>query len=389
MGGTGISAYAALTLLVLLVAAEALVALAVRSEIGRALRSVRDHGAAVEARIRGVLRFAALVAWGAATLAGYGLLQPLTKWIGETLERHIEVGSLDISIGAIVLAIAIVVGTVIFVRITRFVLELDMLPRMKLEPGVDGAISGLTRYILFSAGLLVALAALGIDASQIALVAGALGVGVGFGLQGIVANVIAGIVLMLERPVRLGDFIEVGPLVGKVERIGLRSSTVRALDGAEVIVPNESLISREVVNWTLSDLKRRLEVKVGVAYGTDPKRVLAILHEVATEQRGVLRGPAPEAVFVGFGESSLDFALQFWTEDFADSKRLQSRLGLEVHDALVAAGIEIPFPQRDIHVKTMSAPGLVASPPATRSSPREPVSSPPAPREGPGEGTGR
>jgi small-conductance mechanosensitive channel len=235
-------------------------------------------------------------------------------------------------------------------RLVRFFLEQDVLPRLALEPGVDGAISGLTRYVLGGSGLLLALGALGIDASQIALVAGALGVGIGFGLQGIVANFIAGIVLMLERPVRLGDFIEVGSLVGSVERIGLRSSTVKGLDGAEVIVPNESLISREVVNWTLSDRRRRVEVKVGVAYGTDPHRVIEILRRVATEHRDPAVGVDVEVLFRAFGESSLDFSLEFWARSFAASIELKSEIGLAVHDALVAAGIEIPFPQRDVRI---------------------------------------
>jgi len=148
--------------------------------------------------------------------------------------------------------------------------------------------------------------------------------------------------------------IEVGPLVGQVTRIGLRSSTVRAHDGAEVIVPNESLISREVVNWTLSDRKRRVEVRVGVAYGTDPHRVLEILQTVAEAHHEVSKDAIPpRAAFMAFGESSLDFALQFWTSDFGEAGRIRSEVGLRVHDALTEAGIEIPFPQRDLHVKSL------------------------------------
>jgi small-conductance mechanosensitive channel len=232
-----------------------------------------------------------------------------------------------------------------------------VLPRLSLEPGVDGAISGLTRYAIGGSGLLLSLAWLGIDAEQIALVAGALGVGIGFGLQGIVANFIAGIVLMLERPVRLGDFVEVGPLVGRVERIGLRSSTVKALDGAEVIVPNESLISREVINWTLSDRKRRVEVKVGVAYGSDPRQVHRILEKVAMEHEGVVQFESSRTLFDGFGESSLDFSLQFWAGSYEDGVRLKSEVALAVHDALKDANIEIPFPQRDIRILSMPKPG--------------------------------
>jgi potassium efflux system protein len=353
MRGTGFSVYSGLVIVAAIAIAQSMLDLAIRSETGRRLRSFRDHGALIHGRALRLFTFLAAAGWLASTLAAYGLAQPISKWFEETLEHRWEIGSLTISIGAIAVALAILIFTVVLARLIRFVLETDVLPRMKLEPGVDGAISGLTRYILVAIGLLLALASMGIDSSQIAIVAGALGVGVGFGLQGIVANVIAGIVLMLERPVRLGDFIEVGQLVGRVDRIGLRSSTVRALDGAEVIVPNESLIGREVVNWTLSDRKRRVTVNIGVAYGTDPERVLRILSEATESHADVLGGVPPVVAFEGFGASSLDFVVQFWTADFADAQRLKSEVGILVNRALTAAKIEIPFPQSDVHVRSL------------------------------------
>jgi small-conductance mechanosensitive channel len=235
-----------------------------------------------------------------------------------------------------------------------------VLPRLSLEPGVDGAIAGLSRYVLFGTGLILALGTLGIDASQIALVAGALGVGVGFGLQSIVANFIAGIVLMLERPVRLGDRIEVGALAGRVERIGLRSSTVRGDDGAEVIVPNEALISREVVNWTLSDRKRRVQLAVGVAYGSDPREVLDVVMQAVLAHPEVLtkaKGASDPAVqFTAFGPSSLDFVVKFWAFADESENRLRGEVGIRVLDALTAANIEIPFPQQDVRVVSLPAP---------------------------------
>ena len=348
--GVGYSVYTALALAGAVAVSEAIVDRIVVSGTGRRLRAFREHSVLVRTNTLRAMTLAGALAWLVSTLEGFGLWGPFSTWARKMLRDGHDIGSLEISVGAVLGAVGILVGTNLVLRLVRFVLEQDVLPRVDLEPGVDGAISGLTRYVLGGTGLLFALAFLGIDASQIALVAGALGVGIGFGLQGIVANFIAGIVLMLERPVRLGDFIEVGSLVGSVERIGLRSSTVKALDGAEVIVPNESLISREVVNWTLSDRKRRVEVKVGVAYGTDPHRVIEILRRVAIEHRDATVGIEPEVLFDAFGESSLDFTLQFWAKSFADSIELKSEVGLAVHDALVAAGIEIPFPQRDVHI---------------------------------------
>ncbi|MDQ3036938.1 MAG: mechanosensitive ion channel, partial [Myxococcota bacterium] len=367
MRGTAFSVYSGLAIVATVLIAQSMLDLAIRSDVGRRLHTVRDHGVLIHRRALRWLTIGGGLVWAGATLAGYGLLTPLSKWTEETLEHRWHVGTLEISIGAIGLGVLIIVLTVALTRLVRFVLEIDVLPRMRLEPGVDGAISGMTRYAIFAIGLLLALASMGIDASQLALIAGALGVGIGFGLQGIVANFIAGLVLMLERPVRLGDFIEVGPLVGRVDRIGLRSSTVRAFDGAEVIVPNESLISREVVNWTLSDRQRRVEVKVGVAYGTDPQRVISVIRAVADTHVTAVGGTEPNALFVGFGDSSLDFVLQFWTADFADAIRLRSEIGLRVHDALAEAGIEIPFPQRDIHVKSL--PEQLTTPVAPLSAP--------------------
>lgn len=353
MRGTAFSIYAALTVIGAMAVLRGLLELVTRSSSEYRLRSLREHGALIRARTERLLSIAGMALWVAATLDGYDLLTPISKSLEEFLERTWEVGSVHVSFGGVGRALLIFGATMVLTRFVRFVLEVDVLPALRLEPGVDGAISGLTSYVVFAAGLLLTLASLGIDASQIALVAGALGVGIGFGLQGIVANMIAGLVLMLERPVRLGDFIEVGPLVGRVERIGLRSSTVRAFDGAEVIVPNESLISRELVNWTLSDRKRRVQIKIGVAYGTDPKRAMEIIKGVADTHVGKVGDAAPNANFEGFGESSLDFTLEFWTADYVDARQLRSDIGLKLHEALAEAGIEIPFPQRDLHIKSV------------------------------------
>jgi small-conductance mechanosensitive channel len=353
MRGAGGSVHGALVLCGCATVAEAVIVRFARSPAGRWSRAIALHGELVQRRAIGLVRVGAALTWAWGTLEAFELSAALSEWANDVVSVEWRVGTLALSVGAVGLSLFLLAATVLLARIVRFVLEVDVLPRLALEPGIDGAISGLSRYVIVGIGLLLAMASLGIDASHIALVAGALGVGIGFGLQHLVANVIAGVVLMLERPVRLGDFIEVGALVGRVDRIGLRSSTVRGLDGAEVIVPNESLLSREVVNWTLSDRKRRVEVRVGVAYGTDLQRTLEVLRGVAAANSEVLRG---QVLFEGFGDSSLDFVLQFWAPDFAEAVRLKSVVGLQVHDALAEAGIEIPFPQRDVRVISMPSP---------------------------------
>ena len=361
--GTAFALGATLSLFTALVLLDALVALGMETPLARRSNGVRLHHPLISQRLHRGLSIALSLAWAVLVLGGYGLATPFFSWLDDALQAHGQFGSLDLSAGAVLGASLVLGASWIVTRFVLFVLELDLLPRVPLEPGVGGAIAGLTRYILFAIGLILSLATLGIDASQIALVAGALGVGVGFGLQGIVANFIAGLVLMLERPVRIGDRIEVGTLTGRVERIGLRSSTVRGEDGAEVIVPNETLIGREVVNWTLSDRKRRVQIDVGVAYGTDPRRVIEVVLAAVRSHTGVLTketgGSDPSVRFTAFGPSSLDFAVGFWTAEHDQATALKSEVGILVLDALVKAGIEIPFPQQDVRVVGLPAPAAV------------------------------
>jgi len=204
-------------------------------------------------------------------------------------------------------------------------------------------------------GFALALSAAGMDFSRVALFAGAFSVGLGFGLQTVVNNFVSGLILLFERPIQIGDMIEVGELRGEVRRIGARSSTVRTFDGAEVIVPNANLISEPVVNWTLSDRRRRLDLEVGVAYGTDPEIVLDLLRGAAEANSSVLDTPAPEALFLGFGDSSLNFRLRVWIPRFEESYTIRSEMGVAINAALRNAAIPIPFPQRDLHVRSVES----------------------------------
>jgi len=186
---------------------------------------------------------------------------------------------------------------------------------------------------------------------RVALLLSALGVGIGFGLQNVVNNFVSGVILLFERPVRVGDRLQLDELFGDVTTIGIRASTVRTVDGADVIVPNGDFISTRVTNWTFADRKRRIILPVGVAYGTPPRRVLELLAEVAHAQPAVLAEPAPDVLFRGFGDSSLDFEIRVFTEE--DWIRVMSDLAVATAEALEAAGITIPFPQRDLHLRNI------------------------------------
>jgi small-conductance mechanosensitive channel len=187
--------------------------------------------------------------------------------------------------------------------------------------------------------------------TNLSIVLGAFSVGIGFGLQNIFNNMVSGLILAFERPINVGDVVQVGELMGTVRSIGLRASTIKSFDGAEVIVPNGNLMSNEMINWTLSDSFRRMDIRVGVAYGTDPERVLEIMMQIAGEHAGVRKKPAPSAFFIEFGDSSLNFRLLAWV--LLDNRlEVESELHVLINKKLAEAGIEIPFPQRDLHIRS-------------------------------------
>ena len=248
--------------------------------------------------------------------------------------------------------------------------------RFPFQRGMPYAASKVTYYILSVLVVLAAVSAAGVDLNKFTVITGAVGVGVGFGLQDIVKNFASGLILLFERPIRVDDVIELTGMVGTVRRIGARSSTIVTAQGAEVIVPNSNLVSTQVINWTLSSQQRRIEIAVGVAYGTDPERVLELLIAEAASHEGVMTNPAPVAYFMGFGDSSLDFELRFWSERQDIWFQLKSDVTVAVCRALTEAGIEIPFPQRDLHLRTVDASIQNQSlPPALREAkPRPPRS---------------
>jgi small-conductance mechanosensitive channel len=200
---------------------------------------------------------------------------------------------------------------------------------------------------------------MGIDMTKFTILAGAFGVGLGFGLQNIVNNFVSGLILLFERPVHVGDMIQVGEREGRLRRIGMRASVIRTLEGSEVIVPNGQLISEEVLNWTLSDQQRRLEIPVGVAYGTDPERVIELLTEVSSKHPEIMREPPPDTLFVGFGDSALNFLVRAWTNNFKNWQVVKSELTLGINAALRDSQISIPFPQRDLHIQASAVESVL------------------------------
>ncbi|MGA7836669.1 MAG: mechanosensitive ion channel domain-containing protein [Ignavibacteriaceae bacterium] len=222
----------------------------------------------------------------------------------------------------------------------------------KIDLGVRLAVGTIIRYGVLVFGLVIVMQTVGINLSTLTVLAGALGVGIGFGLQNITNNFVSGIIILFERPIKVGDRIQVGDVNGDVISISMRSTTVVTNDNISVIVPNSEFISSRVINWSHNDRNVRFNIPVGVAYKEDPEKVKQILLEVADKDEGVLKSPKPDVLFVEFGDSSLNFNLRIWTNSYITTPAiLQSKLYFEIFKKFKEAGIEIPFPQRDLHIK--------------------------------------
>jgi small-conductance mechanosensitive channel len=327
--------------------------LVLSTKVAYVSRIVRVHPQKTRKNIAKFIYFIAALLWLSVTMRLFTIFDYFYDLVTAIISERLQIGSVDISLGDILVFFLAIYASVFISRFIRFILEEDILVRMKLPRGVPDAVSMLTNYIIIGFGLMIALSVAGFDLSKFAILLGALGVGIGFGLQNVVNNFISGLILIFERPIQLRDTIAQGELYGVVTRIGIRSSTIRTFDGAEVIVPNSNLISNEVTNWTLSDRRRRIQILVGVAYGTDPEKVLTILKDTIKNNPDILDTPEPIFLFREFGESSLNFDVRFWTDSADTWLQLQSNVTVEINNAFNNAGIEIPFPQRDLHLRSV------------------------------------
>ncbi|MFK7988081.1 MAG: mechanosensitive ion channel domain-containing protein [Sandaracinaceae bacterium] len=336
--------------------ATTLIAAGARHPRARVFRIFRTRRLDAVRTLQKAVRAAGMIAFLYVALVAFDVLDPLLVSVRATLRESHEFGSIEMSVGDILAFAFVIAATFGVVRLVHFLLSHEVLPRLDLGTGTEAAISLTVSYLLVALGVILAFGLAGVDPEQLALLGGALGVGIGFGLQNVVSNFVSGLILVAERPIKVGDVIEIGgDLVGEVQRIGIRSSTVRSLAGAEVIVPNAELISGQLINWTLTDARRRVDMAIGTGYQHDPGEVKRILQRVLYRQPGILSDPPPEVLCTGFGDSSIDFVLRFWTTEYVEGVRLKSRLAERVYRALDEHGIEIPYPQRDVHLRTPQA----------------------------------
>ena len=315
----------------------------------RLLHMVQDHRDLLERRIYRLLLWLVVVGWLFRYLDYLGLFDPAWSLATGFLTTRLERGSISTSVGDIAAFFLTMLGAYWLSTFIRFMLEEDVYPRTRIAAGQSYAVSNLLNYSILAIGFLVALGVLGLDLNKMTVLLGALGVGIGFGLQSVVNNFVSGLILLFERPIHVGDTVQVGSLQGRIRRIGIRASIVRTAQGAEIIVPNAQLITEQVTNWTLSDQLRRLDLPVGVNYGAEPKKVIELLESVGRAHPKVLQEPAPRGLFMSYGDSSINFELRAWTEQ-TNSMQVHSDLTVAIYDAVYAAGMSFPFPQREVRV---------------------------------------
>lgn len=307
----------------------------------------------LETRTRRGLIWIAIATWAMRYLSYLGLWEPALAQTEVWLAAPIVMGSFATTPGDLLAFAATLAAGYLLSALLRFVLQEEIYPRTGLAPGVSYAASSVIHYAILVVSLLLALGFLGITLTQVTVLAGALGIGIGLGLQGVVNNFVSGLILLFERPINVGDAVQTGDLQGTVRRIGIRASVVRTAQGAEIIVPNAQLISQQVTNWTLSDRQRRIDLPVGLAYGTAPAAAIALLESVAHRHPKVLAEPPPHALFKGYSDSAADFELRAWT-DYASATDVQSDLTAAVYEAASAAGFG--FPQPSSAAPTPAAP---------------------------------
>ncbi|MEO9484123.1 MAG: mechanosensitive ion channel domain-containing protein [Ekhidna sp.] len=274
--------------------------------------------------------------------------------VGEIFTTNLfNLGDSKITLGTIIYFLISFILLTFIAKRFRNLLVNKILAKANMDRGARNSIGLITRVMIMFIGSIFIIQSAGIDMSSLSLLAGALGVGIGFGLQNITDNFISGIIILFEKPIKVGDRIVVGDTEGDVINISVRATTILTNENVSIIVPNSEFISSRVINWSHNDRNIRFDIPVGVSYKEDPDEVRDVLMKVADENEHVLKNPAPHVFFDEFGDNSLNFTLAIWTSTYTDKPRkLKSELYFSIFEKLKEKGIEIPFPQRDIHIKS-------------------------------------
>jgi small-conductance mechanosensitive channel len=264
-----------------------------------------------------------------------------------------QLGDTQITLWTLLYITVLITLLVVFSGYLKRWLARSLLAVADVEIGARQAVASIFRYAVIGLGLVIIVQSAGVDLSALTLLAGAAGLGIGFGLQNIINNFVSGLIILFERPIKVGDRVDVGAVHGDVVNVSARATTIVTNDNIAIIVPNSEFISTRVTNWSYTDRDVRFDIPVGVSYSSDPEQVTQLLLEVASQHSGVLAHPKPNVLFEEFGDSSLNFTLLVWTTQYAARPRvLRSELNYAIAKIFRENNVEIPFPQRDLHVRS-------------------------------------
>lgn len=315
----------------------------------------------VKEKFKGILVIGSAILWSMAIAWSLNVYNPIMEWISEMLAKERAVGSFVFSLGSVMVFVVVLAISFLLARILTFAFGGDSTQFAGNRKSKAGSWILLLRLVILIGGFLLAIGAAGIPTDKLAIVIGALGVGIGFGLQNVVNNLVSGVILAFEKPMQTGDVIELGTRIGTVKEIGIRSSKITTYDGSVIIVPNGDFISQQLINWTHSNSYRRIELIVGVAYGTDMEKASLLINRSLNETDGVMKHPSPEVLVHEFSDNAVLFRVLFWTNNYDSWNSLKSNVLRSIYSEFAANAITIPFPQRDIYIRSMPDGGVANS----------------------------
>ncbi|MFH1700722.1 MAG: mechanosensitive ion channel domain-containing protein [Candidatus Zixiibacteriota bacterium] len=277
----------------------------------------------------------------------------LLNLINEILDfKLFEINQIPVTTSSIVFFVIVIMSFYIISRLLNRLILKRILSKFNIDKSIQFTLRRMIHYLIMITGTVLAFQFVGIDLAGLAVIFGLLSVGIGFGLQNVTSNFISGLILLFERPIKVGDRVTVGDIEGDVISIDIRATTVNTLNNIAIIVPNSEFVSSKVTNWSYGDPKIRLNIEVGVSYGSDLDAVIKALYEVAVEHQDVLKVPKPSVLLAGFGDSSWNMLLRIWLRNSERYYLIRSEINCAIVRKFRKCGIEIPFPQRDLHVRS-------------------------------------
>jgi len=304
-------------------------------------------------RVPSIFYVALVIGWGILVGRNFYAFRSISDPINEFLYAERTLGSYTYTLqNMLVFFLILIIATVISKTVSFF--ASDHTDGTTAKKGGLGSWLLLVRITIISIGVLLAFAAAGIPTDRITIIISALGVGIGFGLQTLVNNLVSGLIISFEKPVNVGDVVEIGTRTGVMKSIGFRSSVLYTRDGADVVIPNGDLLNQHLVNWTLANISRRIEILVGVAYGTDLKNVKEILKNLVTKDERILQSPTPDVLIKEFANSAINIQVFFWVRNVREGLAVKSDVISAIDVAFKENNIVIPFPQQDVHIHAVS-----------------------------------